>query len=310
MPAMTARDPLPAKLLAPWHWPAWLGLGVLWLVARLPWRTGLRFGAGLGPLLHLLLVRRRRIAQRNIELCFPELPPAGREALLREHFRDLGRMFVEFALGWMAPARRFDAIPYRIDGLEHLKAALAGGRGVLMVGAHFTHLELCARLIGQAVPLAGMYREHGSPVFEWAIKRLRLRYAGQMFGRRELRATVRYLKRGGGLWYAPDQDMRGKDSVFAPFFGIAASTITATHHLARMSGTAVLMFAHRRLPGDQGYLLELSPPLAGFPSDDAVADSARINAGIEAMVRAAPSQYLWIHRRFKTRPPGDPPNYT
>jgi KDO2-lipid IV(A) lauroyltransferase len=306
---MSERDRLPPRLLAPWHWPAWIGLGVLWLIACLPWRVAMRVGASLGPALHLLLGRRRRIAQRNIELCFPELTAAERDALLREHFRDLGRMLFEFALGWMASVRRFDAIPYRIEGVQHLRAALAGGRGVLMVGAHFTHLELCARWIGLTMPLAGMYREHGSAVFEWAVKRRRLRYAQQMFGRRELRATVRYLKRGGGLWYAPDQDMRGKDSVFAPFFGIPASTITATHHLARMSGAAVLMFAHRRLPGDQGYLLELSPALPGFPSGDPVADSARINAGIETMVRAAPSQYLWIHRRFKTRPPGDPPIY-
>ncbi len=306
---MAEHQRMPKRLLAPWHWPAWLGLGVLWLVARLPWRAAMRAGAALGPALHLLLARRRRIAQRNIDLCFPGLPEGEREALLRDHFRDLGRMFFEFALGWMASPRAFAAIPYRIEGVDHIKQALAGGRGVLMVGAHFTHLELCARWIGQAVPLAGMYREHGSPVFEWAVKRRRLAYARQMFGRRELRATVRYLKQGGGLWYAPDQDMRGKDSVFAPFFGIPASTITATHHLARMSGAAVLMFAHRRLPGDQGYLLELSPALPGFPSDDAVADSTRINALIESMVRAAPSQYLWIHRRFYTRPPGDPPIY-
>jgi KDO2-lipid IV(A) lauroyltransferase len=307
--AMAERTRPPARLLAPWHWPAWLGLGVLWLVARMPWPMAMRAGARLGPLLHLALVRRRRIAQRNLELCFPELAAAERDALLRDHFRDLGRMFVEFSLSWMASNRRFDAIPFRIEGLEHLKGALANGNGVLMVGAHFTHLELCARLIGQALPLAGMYREHGSPVFEWAIRQRRLAYAKTMFGRRELRATVRFLKRGGGLWYAPDQDMRGKDSVFAPFFGIPASTITATHHLARMSGAAVVMFAHRRLPGEQGYVLELSPALTGFPSDDAVADTTRINAQIEAMVRAAPSQYLWIHRRFKTRPPGDPPIY-
>ena len=129
-----------------------------------------------------------------------------------------------------------------------------------------------------------------------------------MFTKEELRATVKYLKRGGTVWYAPDQDMRGKDSVFVPFFGIQASTITATHHLARLSGAAVIPFFHKRLD-DGGYAMRLEAPLENFPTEDAVADTARINAWIERMVREAPSQYLWVHKRFKTRPPDAPPVY-
>ncbi len=299
----------PASLLLPWHWPAWLSLGLIWLIARLPWRRAIVVGASLGAPLLRLLGRRRRIAQTNLVLCFPELDEDSRQAVLRENFRDLGRMLAEFAASWMASNRSFARIPHRITGLEHLRAAQAEGRGVLLVGAHFSHLELCARLIAQQVPLAGLYREHGSPVFEWAIKRRRLRYARAMFGRRELRATVRHLKQGGSLWYAPDQDMRGKDSVFAPFFGIPASTITATHHLARMSGARVIAFHHRRLDGTDGYEIRLDPPLPDFPGTDEIADTARINAEIEAMVRAAPTQYLWIHKRFKTRPGGEPSPY-
>lgn len=259
--------------------------------------------------MHMLLRSRRRVAERNLELCFPTLSTSARHALLREHFDDLGCMFAEFALSWMASDRNFSRVPYRVDGLEHLEQARREGRGVLLVGAHFSHLELCARLIAQRIPLAGLYREHGSPVFEWAVKRRRLRYAQAMFGRKELRATVKHLRQGGALWYAPDQDMRGKDSVFAPFFGIPASTITATHHLARMSGARVIPFAHRRLPADAGYAIRLDPPLADFPSCDEVADTARINTLIEAMVRDAPAQYLWVHKRFKTRPPGEPSVY-
>lgn len=300
---------LPLRLLAPWHWPAWLGLGLVWLIGRLPWRLALPAGAALGSALRPLLAGRREVARRNLELCFPDLPAAAREALLRAHFADLGRMLAEFALSWMASDRAFARIPYRLSGLEHLAAVQAQGRGALLVGGHFSHLELCARLVAQQVPLAGLYREHGSPVFERAVKRRRLRYAQAMFGRRELRATVRHLRAGGTLWYAPDQDMRGKDSVFAPFFGVAASTITATHHLARLSGAAVLPFAHRRLPGGAGYLLEIGAPLADFPSGDETTDTARVNAAIEAMVRAAPEQYLWIHKRFKTRPAGEPAVY-
>jgi KDO2-lipid IV(A) lauroyltransferase len=301
--------PLPRTLLAPWHWPAWLGFGLVWLIAQLPWRVALRFGAGLGAVLHVLMPGRRRVAAINLRACFPDLTEAERDALLRENFADLGRMLAEFAITWMAGPKRFGALPHHIEGMEHLERARAAGRGVLLVGGHFSHLELCARLIAQHVDYAGMYREHGSPVFEWAIKARRMRYAQHMFGRRELRAVVRYLKRGGTVWYAPDQDMRGKDSVFAPFFGIPASTITATHHLAKMSGAVVIPFLHRRLPDDGGYEIRLEPPLEGFPSDDVVADTSRVNALVETMVRQAPSQYLWIHKRFKTRPPGEPPFY-
>ncbi len=300
---------LPIALLAPWHWPAWLGFGVIWLIAQLPWRIALRAGAMLGTPLRALMPGRRKVAETNLARCFPELDDLARHALLKENFRDLGRMLAEFAICWMASTRRFSRIPHRIDGLEHLTHAMAEGRGVLLVGAHFSHLELCARLIAQHVDYAGFYREHGSPVFEWAVKARRLRYAQAMYGRKELRAAVKYLRKGGALWYAPDQDMRGKDSVFAPFFGIATSTITATHHLARLSGAVVIPFHHHRRPDAEGYVIRLDAPLADFPSEDVVADTTRINALIETMVRAAPSQYLWIHKRFKTRPPGEPAFY-
>jgi KDO2-lipid IV(A) lauroyltransferase len=148
-----------------------------------------------------------------------------------------------------------------------------------------------------------------NPVFETAVLRARLRYAEAMFTKDELLATVKYLKRGGALWYAPDQDMRGKDSAFVPFFGIDAATITATHHLARLSGAAVIPFFHRRLADGRGYTLRLEAPLADFPTGDVVADTARINAQIERMVREAPEQYLWVHKRFKSRPPGAPSLY-
>jgi KDO2-lipid IV(A) lauroyltransferase len=163
-------------------------------------------------------------------------------------------------------------------------------------------LEMCGRLVCNHVRLAGMYRRHRSPVMEWAVLRGRLRYACAMFGNGDTRAAIRHLKRGGLLWYAPDQDMRGKDTVFAPFFGIPAATITATHQFARLTGCAVVPFFHRR-EGDR-YVLQVGEPLSPFPTDDAVADSSAVNAAIETMVRAAPSQYLWLHRRFKRQPDG------
>lgn len=301
-----SRDapPLRPALLAPRHWPAWIGLGLIRLVALLPYRWLLPIGRGAGWLAARLLRGRRAVAARNIDLCFPDLDTAARSAMVEANLRDAGLMLVEFALAWMGSERAVRRIPLEIEGLEHLERARAAGRGVLLVGAHFSHLELCARLVSRRIRIAGMYREHEDAAFEWAIKRARLAYADAMFTKSELRQTVRWLKDGGIIWYAPDQDMRGKDSVFAPFFGVPASTITATHHFARLSGALVVPFFHRRLDGG-GYAIRLEAPLAGFPGTDIVADTTRVNASIERMVRAAPTQYLWMHKRFKTRPPGE-----
>lgn len=300
--------PLPRNLLAPRHWPAWLGVAVVKLLAALPARWLLALGAAFSGAASPLLRTRRRVIATNLALCFPELDPAGREALRREATREMGRMLGEFALGWFASDRRLARLDVAIEGLGHLADARAHGRGVLLVGGHFSHLELCARLVSRQIRIAGMYRRMDSDVFEYMVLRARLRYAECMFDKDQLRATVKYLKRGGAVWYAPDQDMRGKDSVFAPFFGIPASTITATHHLARLSGAAVIPFFHRRTPLG-GYVLRLDAPLADFPTSDVVTDTARVNAAIERMVREAPAQYLWAHKRFKTRPEGMPPVY-
>jgi KDO2-lipid IV(A) lauroyltransferase len=153
-----------------------------------------------------------------------------------------------------------------------------------------------------------MYRPHAHPAMEWAVKRGRLRYAAAMFTRDQLRAAIRHLKQGGLLWFAPDQDTRRGDSVFVPFFGLPAHSLTSTHQLARLSGARVLAFAHERR-ADGGYTLRLSPAFADFPSRDATADTAQVMAAIEGMVRAVPAQYLWIHRRFKRQPEGAPDPY-
>lgn len=283
------------------HAGMWLAYATMVLAARLPWTLQRALGRVLGGLAFHLAGTRRRAAAVNIGLCFPELSAVERARLLRASFRDFGIGLFEFARAWwgsITPMRR----TLRIEGLEHLQGLRAQGRGVLMVSGHFMTLEMCGRLLCDHVELAGMYRRHRSPVMEWAVKRGRLRYAVAMFGNDDLRPAMRHLKQGGLLWYAPDQDMRGKDTVFAPFFGVPAATITATHQFARLSGCAVVPFFHRREGAD--YVLRIAPPLPDFPSKDAVIDSTRINAAIEAMVREAPSQYLWLHRRFKRRPEG------
>jgi KDO2-lipid IV(A) lauroyltransferase len=266
-------------------------------------------GRGLGVLVQHFPSRRRHVAEVNIALCFPELSKREQAALVDAHLRDIGLMMVEFALGWMGTDRAIARTPVTLEGLEHLEAARAQGKGVLLVGGHFSHLELCARLVSRHIRIAGMYRRMDSAVFEWAVLRARLDYADAMFDKDDIRGTVKYLRAGGTLWYAPDQDMRSKDNVFVPFFGVPAATITATHHLARLSGALVVPFFHRRLPDGNGYALRLGAPLRDFPSADAAADTARVNACIEQMVREAPEQYLWVHKRFKTRPAGSPDVY-
>ena len=303
------RPPFSRSLLAPLQWPAWLGVGAIWTIAHLPRPLLMGLGRLLGALVQRVPSPRRHIAEANIALCFPELSNAEQAALVNAHLRDIGLMMMEFALGWMGSERAISRVPVSIEGLEHLEAARAQGKGVLLVGGHFSHLELCARLVSQRIRISGMYRKMDSRVFEWAVLRARLDYAEAMFDKDDIRGTVKHLRNGGTLWYAPDQDMRSKDNAFVPFFGVPAATITATHHLARMSGAAVIPFYHRRLPGNAGYVLRLGAPLERFPSADALDDTARINVCIEAMVRAAPEQYLWVHKRFKTRPEGYPPIY-
>jgi KDO2-lipid IV(A) lauroyltransferase len=296
-------EPMPPPPRAVRDWPAWIGIGAMAVLARVPWPVQRVLGRMLGAVLLRLLASRRRIAERNLALCFPDATDGARDALLRAHFSALGTGVFEFARAWwgsVAPLRR----GLRVEGLEHLEAARAGGRGVIVVSGHFTTLEACGRLLcEQGVPLAGMYRPHASRAMEWAVKRGRLRYAVDMFTKHALRPAVKHLRQGGLLWYAPDQDPSRGDSVYVPFFGQPAHSLTSTHQLARMSGASVVAFTHVRRP-DGGYTLRLSPAFDGFPSDDARADTARVMAAIESMAREAPAQYLWIHRRFKRRPDG------
>jgi Kdo2-lipid IVA lauroyltransferase/acyltransferase len=271
-------------------------------MARLPWPMQRMLGRILGVGLQALLGRRRGIAARNLELCFPDLDARARAALLRRHFQALGIALFEFGRAWwgsVQPQRH----GLRVEGTEHIEAARAQGRGVIVVSGHFTTLEMCARLACDAVPLAGMYRPYPQAAMEWAVLRGRSRYAAGMFAKQDVRGAVKHLKRGGLLWYAPDQDPSKGDSVFVPFFGQSAKSLSSTHQLARLSGAAVVMFQHWRRD-DGGYTLRFWPAFENFPSDDPAVDTARVIAAIETMAREAPEQYLWIHRRFKRQPSG------
>lgn len=300
---MPRTDPLPPALLAPRHWPTWLLLGLGWSVAQLPWPLQRTLGRGLGRALYHLARRRRRIARINLKLCFPDLDDRERTGLLRRHFQSLGLGVIETAMSWWTPARRLEH-RYRLEGLEHLQAALARGRGVILLSAHFTTLELAGRLLALQAPFHVLYRSHKNPVFERVMRRARERHFERAIAREDLRGMLASLKDNLPVWYAPDQDYGREKSLFAPFFGVPAATITATSRLAAASGAAVVPFFPERRHDGRGYVLRLLPALDDFPGASPEADAARINRLIEDAIRAAPEQYLWVHRRFKTRPKG------
>jgi KDO2-lipid IV(A) lauroyltransferase len=295
--------------LTPRYWPGWLGVGVLWLLGKTPRPLGLVLSRPLGSLMRRLMGRRRRIAERNIERCFPEFSPDRRDGLVRESFHSIGRMLFEIAWSWSASERRLGRMG-DVEGVEHALDTIAGGRGVILITAHLTCLEIGARLAALAFPSAGgMYRPLRSPVLEWYQNRSRLKYTQIMISKSDMRSAVRFLRSGGILWYAPDQDFGEKQSVFAPFLGIQTATLAATARLVKMTGAAVVPMFPAYQSDTRRYTVRLFPPMEDFPTGDIVADLTRINAMLEEQVRRAPDQYWWIHRRFKTRPPGEPPFY-
>ncbi|MGA7801373.1 MAG: LpxL/LpxP family Kdo(2)-lipid IV(A) lauroyl/palmitoleoyl acyltransferase [Gammaproteobacteria bacterium] len=292
-----------SHLFHPRYWPTWLGLGLMWCLAQLPFAWQLGIGRAIGTLLERVSPRRRHIAAVNLALCFPDSTEAERRALLHGHFQSLGIGVVETAMSWWTPEHRLREHA-RIEGLEHLQRAHDAGKGVILLSGHFTTLEIGGRLLALHAPFHVHYREHKNPVFDAVMKRAREARFEKAIPRGNMRAMVRSLKDNTAVWYAPDQNYGAEHSVFVPFFGVPAATITATSRLARMTGAAVVPFFQERLPDTQGYRLTLLPALEDFPTGDDDADARRVNAIIEEAILRAPAQYLWTHRRFKTRPPG------
>lgn len=299
MTDQTQSPSRPGLPLKPSTWPFWILTGLAWLAAQLPFGLQQRSGRMIGRAFRWLSKDRRHVTRVNLRLCFPEKTDRERESLLRAHFEAAGIGVLETASGWWAPARRFEGM-YTLEGLEHLDDALQQGRGVLLLSAHFTTLEFCARILTNHRPMAAMYRPNENPVVDHLFRRNRALHSAAAIDRNDIKGLLRTLKRNVPVWYAPDQAARGRRGELVPFFGIPASTQTATHRIARISRAPVLPFFGSRLKNGH-YRLVLQPPLEGFPSDDPIADTARINRVIEAAVREAPEQYFWSHRRFKKR---------
>lgn len=286
----------PWRSLLPKYWPAWVGLGLLRLLARLRYSTLLRIGAALGGALGRLPSPQRRVVRRNLALCLPELDAQTRETIVAQHFREAGISLGETALAWFAPPSRLLAL-VRFDGLAELDRWQSAGRGVILLAAHFTTLELGARFVTAARRVHAVYKPSSNLLVDAAFRRYRM--SAGMVASDDIRTMVRVLRAGGAVWYAPDQAFRAKGALMVPFFDVPAASNPATSRLARMTDAVVLPYFVERLPGDEGYVVRIGAALEDFPSDDAVADTLRHHRLIEAEARRIPVQYLWLHKRFK-----------
>jgi Kdo2-lipid IVA lauroyltransferase/acyltransferase len=295
--------------LKPDHLGAHAVLALVWLLHLLPLPLQAALGRALGVLLHTFARGRRRVAETNVALCFPQLAPPQRARIVREHFGWLARSFIERGLLWHASPERLKRL-IRIEGDARFAEQHEGP--VMWLVPHFVGLEIAgaATQLFQGRNAFDVYAPQSNPVFDAALLRGRGRFGATFFTRDDgARAIVRAIRRGLVFFNPPDMDFGLRDAAFVPFFGTPAATLLAPSRMARSLGMTVQPVVAEMLPGGQGYVVHFLPPWQHWPSDDPLADTARLNAFIEEQVRRMPAQYLWVHKRFKTRPPGEPPLY-
>lgn len=303
---------IPLRFLAPRYWLTWVAIGILRAIERLPYALLVRAGCALGRLARRLPLNYIKVARCNMRLCLPELDDAARERLLARHFEALGVTICESAMSWWSSNERIAELS-QIEGAENLERALAAGRGAIILTAHFTTLEIGARILNTTgFPMNVLYRPPKNELFAYVANTNRKSFArDEMKGtieRDDIRGMVRALRRNACVWYAPDQSYRNKGAEMVPFFGIPCATNVATSRLAQLTGAAVLLYSHERLADGRGYRVVIGPILEGYPSGSTQVDALRFNHFIEEEVRRIPEQYWWIHRRFKGLTP-DYPNY-
>jgi KDO2-lipid IV(A) lauroyltransferase len=288
-------------------------LAFIWLLHWLPLPVMAALGNVTGRVLYRLAGSRRKVALRNLELCFPDKTPAEREALAREHFKWLTRSILERSYLWYASEARVERMIH-VEGDLHLAERLQQeGRSVMWLCPHFVGLDVAgaAILICQKRPGASIYQAQSNPIMDDAMKRGRLRFGdAEIFPRSDsIKPLLRAVKQGRGFFNLPDMDFGEQDAAFVPFFGVPAATLLAPSRLARTLNMVVQPVIAELLPGGRGYRVHFMDPLPDFPTADPQADTAALNRWIEAQIAKWPAQYLWVHKRFKTRPAGQPPLY-
>jgi Kdo2-lipid IVA lauroyltransferase/acyltransferase len=279
-----------------------LTVGLVWLLSWLPFRANAALGWLIGNVVAAVPSSRRHIGEVNLKLALPDWTPAARRTLLRRHFVAMVQMLLEYGYCWFSSQKRLKRL-MRIEGLEHLQAL--EGRNAILLAAHFTGLDLAGVRVSLETPVAGFYSVQKDPWLDAFFHAKRTRFdSGVMFARHHgSRPLLRALKEGYRLYYLPDQDLGHRDSIFVPFFGVPAATITGLSRMAAVAKAVVLPCYPRR--DANGYTLVIEPPLENFPSDDLIADATRMNAVIEGMAHRQLHQYFWLHKRFKSRPPGE-----
>lgn len=290
----------------PKYWLAWLGVGLLFISSLLPYSTLLFLGKWLGRGATVFAKKRGRIAQRNLSLCFPELSQAELNQKVRLNFENTGIALFEMGMAWFWPSWRVRGL-LKIRGVEHVEKAIINGQGIIFLGAHFLTLEIGARAVGLTQPCNAVYRKHSNAVLDYWFYTGRMREHKAMLDRQDFKGMLRVLKNADALWYAPDHDYGPyRSSVFAPFFAVEnTNTVSGTSTLARVKNSCVIPVFLKRLPGSEGYELVFYPTLENFPSKDIEADTKVTNQQIEKMVLECDDQYMWMHKRFKTRPEGE-----
>ncbi|MGY8868954.1 MAG: LpxL/LpxP family Kdo(2)-lipid IV(A) lauroyl/palmitoleoyl acyltransferase [Pseudomonadales bacterium] len=288
---------------SPKYWLTWIGLSILYVISYLPYTTQITLGKSTGTLMHRLFKKRRHITEVNIQMCFPEKTPAEQQLLVRNIFQNNAIGMFETSMSWWRDDK-FLCMPVTLKGKKHLDDALSQNKGVILLGAHFSTLDMGGRLLARFYNVGAMYRKHNNPLMDLVIKQGREKHLDQTIEKKNLRGVLKALRNNQVVWYAPDQDFGPKHSVYAPFFNVPAATITATSRFAKLNDSPILMFTHHRCHDDSGYELELFPVIENFPSGDDVQDATRINQELEKGILKDPSQYMWVHRRFKTHPEG------
>lgn len=283
-----------------------LAFGFIWLMHFLPARAIAAIGNGLGTLLYWLIPERRRVTRINLAKCFPSMDERQRERLARAHFRTFVRAFLDRGVVWWSPAERLRGM-VQVEGADILRAL--EGKPVVVFAPHFAGLDAGGTRLSQDFAMASMYSRQKDPRLDRMLYRGRARFGAALVSRQEgMRKALRLIQSGLRFYYLPDLDFGPKSSLFVPFFGVPAATVPGLSYIARITGASVVPCVTRMLPGG-GYVARLYPAWTDFPSGDDAADARRMNAFIEERVLEMPEQYHWLHKRFKTRPPGEPKFY-